>query len=89
MVEKRKRKRKYTLQKRKINIFIKELKWVSIVSIALMVIMFKYRKRQRNTATQNLPFVRAWNFHGPTLGSLLLWILPHNHQDGCLNCQEK
>jgi hypothetical protein len=33
--------------------------------------------------------MRTRNFHGSALGQILLWFLPHYHQDGRRDCQEE
>jgi hypothetical protein len=48
----------------------------------LTVLPLLFRQRQRHPTAQDLSFLRTWNLHGPALGSLLLRLLPHHHQDG-------
>ncbi len=68
MVARRRRKRKFTQLRRKINIFTNELKWASTVSTQSMVHNQLYRQRKRNSNKKDLPFMRTWYFHGTALG---------------------
>jgi len=65
---KRKRRRKFTPAKRKINISTKELNLLFTLSMELMVFFKLFRKRKRNSTKKNLPSLRTRNLHGSTLG---------------------
>ena len=87
---KRKRRRKSTPPKRKISTFTKEPQEpLFLFTLLMVIVLIIFRQRKRYSEQKNMPIMRSRNLHGPTLGQILLWIMPHHHQDGCWNYQKE
>ena len=82
---KRKKKKKVYTTKKKNKHIHKKIKNITLTLYSVDGNSFSNsRQRKRHLSKENLPSLRK--LHGPALGSLLLWILSHHHQDGPRNC---
>ena len=67
-VVRKRRRRKFTPPRRKINTSTRESNFPSTPSTALTVYWFLLRKRKRDPTKKDLPLLRTRNFHGSALG---------------------